>query len=137
MKLLIIAAYIDNPLWITPISFILILHWNLKKKQIKESIIYPLLTISPLSQTYRIPKYYILYSVLWVSLNLCKIMSRQKLPIVCAPEKAHCLFHKCTKQLQSWNVEQLQWFAKSVWITNVQGLTLPSWELCTLCTHTH
>lgn len=32
-------------------------------------------------------------------------MSRQKFPIVCAPEKAYCLFHKYMKQLQSWNVE--------------------------------
>lgn len=63
-------------------------------------------------------------------------MSRQKLPIVCAPEKADCLFHKCMKELQSWNVEQLQWLAKNVWVTNVQGLILPVWGTCTLCAHT-
>lgn len=90
-----------------------------------------------MSQTYRIPKYYILYSVLWVRLNLCKIVSWQKTSIVYVPKRAHCLFHKCIKQLQSVNYEEVQWFEKSVWITNVQGLILPSWEMCTLCTHTN
>lgn len=37
------------------------------------------------------------------------MLSRQNLPIVCASEKAHCLFPKYMKQLLSWNVEQLQW----------------------------
>lgn len=39
-------------------------------------------------------------------------MSWQMRTIVCAPKRAHCLFHQCMKELQSVNYEQVQGFEK-------------------------
>lgn len=142
MKWLIITAYTDNLLWITVVWFTLVLHCILEKKKQKKDrqMVYnlqPFNRFSIFHKSRESPKYWILYSALWVSKKLGKIRSRQKLPIVCAPEKAYCLFHKCMKQLQPWTAEQLQWFAKGVWIINVQSLIIPIWETRALCANAH